>query len=429
MASIKVQLNKYRIGKNGTFPLVFQLIHQREKRLIYSPYRLFEKEFDEKKGKVISSRGRKIFVGEINDYIDQTVRQLKHIVQTLKNENESFTTKDIVFMYKSNKNQSLLITFFRNQIVLLKKEKRIGTAGAYESTLNCIIRFSENSKELFFKDITEKWVTDFRFFLRYSGLMSNTVNFYLRILRAVYNKACKEEIAGTSLISPFRNISISNVKTRKIAVNKSVIRKIAEMDTKNNPPQEFARDLFLFSFYCRGMPFVDMAYLTENNIIDGYICYARHKTGQPLSIKITQPLWALINKYKKEGEYILPILGCEEMSAFRQYQKYKNRLRQYNRMLKSISKLLKLDTPLTSYVARHSWATMARENGIPVSLISESMGHSSEKTTYAYLKALDPSRIDDANDKVINDCLFYDNCEKQTFNPLFKDSATKVKIV
>ncbi len=404
MVSIKVQLNKYSARKDGTYPLVFQVIYRREKRLIYSPYHLFEKEFDENRRKVLNGRSRRIPAGEINSYIDKATRQLRHIVGLLQKERMYFTTRDIVFMYKSNKRNSLLTTYFKSRIQLLKEEGRTGTAGAYQSTLNCLVRFIGEDELFSFKDITEKWVNSFMCFLRRSGLKTNTVNFYLRILRAVYNKACKEGIESPPAFSPFQDICMSNVKTRKIAVDKSIIQKIARMELGTDLRKELARDLFLFSFYCRGMPFVDMAYLTYDNIVNGYICYSRHKTGQPLKVKITGLLQQLIDKYKNEGEYVLPILKNRKLPSSQLYRQYKNRLRQYNKTLKSISNSLNLHIPLSSYVSRHSWATLARENGIPVSVISEGMGHSSEKTTYAYLSALNPSHVDKANEKVINNC-------------------------
>jgi integrase len=403
MVSIKVQLNKYRVKKDGTYPLVFQLIHNREKRLIYSSYHLFEKDFDENKMKVVTRRKKRL-CDEVNDYIDKTVLQIKEIVDLLEKQGKEFSTKDIVSRYKLNQNNNFLITYFQHQIQLLKAEGRTGTAYSYQSTLNCLVRFT-GERELFsFKEINERWVNNFVCYLRSSGLKPNSVNFYLRILRAVYNKACNEDVEGTTTLSPFRVIAMNNVRTHKKAVDKSIMQQIAQVQFGNDPRKEFACDLFLFSFYCRGMPFVDMAYLKYSNIINGYVCYSRHKTGQPLKIKITEPLQILINKYQSDGEYVLPILGNGNFSSSQLYLQYKSRLRQYNRELKAISESLNLPVTLSSYVSRHSWATLARENGIPVSVISEGMGHSSEKITYAYLAALDPCYIDDANEIILTDC-------------------------
>lgn len=404
MISIKPKLNKYRVRKDGTYPLVIQLIYHREKRLIYSPYHLFEKDFDEKKGKVIISRLKRSLALEINDYVSIIIPKIRQVVDLFVKQGNNFTTGDIVHFYKSTQDNNVLITYFHYQVQLLKEEGRIGTANAYQSTLNCLARFIGSEKLFSFKDITEQWVNNYLYFLRSSGLKPNSVNLYFRILHAVYNMACKDNIDGTSRCSPFRAITKNNIKTQKKAIDKSIIQEIARAEFGDNSQKGFARDLFLFSFYCRGMPFVDMAHLKYNNIIDGYICYSRQKTGQPLKIKITGLLQELIDKYKTGGGYILPILVNSKLSLLQQYSQYKNRLRQYNKTLKAISNSLNLPLTLSSYVPRHSWATLARENEIPVSIISEGMGHSSEKVTYVYLAALNPSHIDDANEKVMNDC-------------------------
>jgi len=404
MVSIRVQLNRYRKRKDGTYPLVFQLIYRREKRLIYSPYHLFEKEFDETRRRVVRLRHTRGFSEEVNGYIEKTIRQLRQIVYMQENQGREYTTKDIVFRYKSNQDCSLVTTYFQYQIRILKEEGHAGTASAYQSTLNCVVRYTGEQEMVPFSNINDKWVYSFVCYLRRSGLKPNSVKFYLRILRAVYNKAVREEIEGTAELSPFRGVVLNNAKTQKKAVDESVIRKVAQINTKNDMRKELARDLFLFSFYSRGMPFVDVAFLKYENIINGYICYSRHKTGQPLKVKITRPLEELIAKYRNGGKYVLPILGDGELTPPEQYRQYKIRLRQYNKTLQTMSQTLGLPVRLSSYVPRHTWATLARESGIPVSVISEGMGHSSERITYAYLAALNPYYIDKANEKVMNKC-------------------------
>jgi len=217
----------------------------------------------------------------------------------------------------------------------------------------------------------------------------------------VYNRAWREEIPGAHFISPFRKIHIGTVRTAKRAVSKECILQIARERTFNDRQLNLARDLFLFSFYSRGMPFVDMAFLKYRNIEGDTIRYKRHKTGQPLSMNIVEPLRRLIEKYRNEGEYVLPILRNGSKTLYKQYQ---NALRRYNRMLGCLSMELHLPQPLTSYVARHSWATIAHNDGASVSVISEGLGHSSEKVTYTYLAALDPSVLNKVNERITGFC-------------------------
>ena len=398
MTSIKVHLNKYRPTKSGTYPLVFQILHHRRKRVISSPYRFPETNFDNKKEQVVNRRYKKMpSIHEANDYIMETVRHLQQVVDMLEQQHKDFSVSDIVELYKSNQDNSFLPTYTRKLIQTLKDENRTGTANVYQSTLNCILRFLGNDEGLSFEEINTRWLNLFICFLQKSGLKANTVTLYLRILRAIYNRAYKEGIAGASALSPFRGITLSSAKTAKRAIDKTAIQQISEINLKNRSNLELSRDLFLFSYFSRGMPFVDMAFLKKSDMIGDVIYYSRAKTGQPLRIKIVEPLRLLIEKYKNDGEYVLPILHSGSKSL---YNQYRHRLKQHNRCLKDLSESLKLPGSLTSYVARHSWATIARKSGVPVAVISEALGHSSEKTTYAYLAALDPSVIDAANDSM-----------------------------
>lgn len=400
MTSIKVHLNKYRARKDGTYPLVFQLLHRRKKRVIYSPYHLHEECFDEKQCRVVSRRHKRTpLQNEINDYITEMLHELRQTVEILEQQEKEFSVADVVALYKSNQDNSFLLTYMRKLILTLKEENRTGTANSYQSTLNCIVRFLGKDECLSFDDINVRWLNRFISYLQKSGLKANTVNFYLRILRAVYNRAWKEGISGANPLSPFRNITMGSVKTVKRAICKDSIQLIARTKIENNIQLELSRDLFLFSYYTRGMSFVDMAFLKYSNISDNAIYYTRNKTGQPLRVKIVEPLRQLINKYRNNGKYVLPILSSGSKSL---YTRYRSGLKRHNHFLKLLSESLHLPVPLTSYVARHSWATIAKKSGIPVSVISEGLGHSNEKITYTYLAELDPSVIDTANDCVTN---------------------------
>jgi len=284
-------------------------------------------------------------------------------------------------------------------ITTLEEEGRTGTACAYRSTRNCLLRYLGRDKHISFEDISVRWLNDFVSYLHQCHLRPNTISFYLRILRAVYNRAWKDEVPGAHFISPFRKIHIGTVRTAKRAVSKECIIQIAKERGTNDKQVDLARDLFMFSFYSRGMPFVDMAFLKHSNITGDTIRYSRHKTGQPLNVKMEAPLKYLVEKYRNESDYVFPILRSGSKTLYKQYQ---SALKRYNRQLATLSAELNLPAPLTSYVARHSWATIARNSGIPVSVISESLGHSSEKITYTYLAALDPEVINAANHRVTN---------------------------
>jgi len=247
-------------------------------------------------------------------------------------------------------------------------------------------------------DITPRWLDQFVCYLRQAGSQPNTILFYTRILKAVFNKAQREELPGTAARFPFKNLSISHAKPRKRAVSEETIQELANLDLQDNLHLELSRDIFLFSFYSCGIPFVDIALLKINNIQGQYLLYNRAKTGQPLQDRLFEPQQAIIDKYKNTSPYLFPIIKAKDVPIYKQYQ---SGLRKHNRHLKELSQLLNLPTVLTSYVSRHSWASIAKWSGVPLTIISEGLGHSNEKTTYAYLASLKQSTLDEANEKLL----------------------------
>lgn len=226
--------------------------------------------------------------------------------------------------------------------------------------------------------------------------MLNTVSFYNRILRAVYNRAVEKGM--TTQRYPFKHVYTGIDKTIKRAVSIKVIRQIKELDLSASPSLDFARDMFLFSFYTRGMSFVDMSYLKKTDLQNGILTYRRRKTGQLLFIRWKKSMQDIIDKYSANGNtYLLPIIKDEENGRLQ----YRNTLHLVNNKLKEISNRIGLQPKLTMYVSRHSWASIARSQNIPLSVISEGMGHDSEATTRIYLASLDNSIIDKANDLIL----------------------------
>ena len=159
--------------------------------------------------------------------------------------------------------------------------------------------------------------------------------------------------------------------------------------------------MFLFSFYTRGMSFVDMAYLRKNDLKTGYLSYRRKKTGQLLIIEWTEHMQDILDKYgQNTTQYLLPIITREDGTERRQYQ---NQMMKINRHLKEIAALIKLPVALSLYYSRHSWATIARGKDIPLSVICEGLGHDSETTTQIYLDSIQSWEVDKANRKILHD--------------------------
>lgn len=178
-----------------------------------------------------------------------------------------------------------------------------------------------------------------------------------------------------------------------------VIRQIRDLDLTLFPTMDFARDIFMFSFYTRGMSFIDMAYLKKKDLQGGTLSYRRQKTGQQLFVKWEKPMQEIVDKYNtNRTPYLLPIIRDMNADIRRQY---KNAAHLVNDKLKKLGEKLGLTVPLTSYVARHGWASIARSRNIPLAIISEAMGHDSEKTTRIYLASLDTTSVDKANSRIL----------------------------
>lgn len=250
------------------------------------------------------------------------------------------------------------------------------------------------------KDMTVNLIMDFQnYLIRVKNLKMNTISLYNRMLRAAYNYAVEEEIIDEDR-RPFRKAFTKQEKTCKRAIGKKSVKRLMEVRL-NDLMLEFTRDIFLFSIYIQGMPFVDIAYLKKSQMRKGYILYQRHKTNRTLKVKIPREAQAIIDKYKVKNPdciYLFPILVTNEGNGS---GKYDSALRVYNKRLVRISNLLGLDEPLTSYVSRHTWASLARSCGISDTIISEAMGHNNIETTTIYLAALDTNTIAYANQKLI----------------------------
>ena len=246
--------------------------------------------------------------------------------------------------------------------------------------------------------MTADLVDSFEEYLIGRNLSRNSTSFYMRILRAVYNRGVDK--GWTSQRRPFRHAYTGVDRTRKRAVTLQVIRRLHELDLSGRPCLAKARDIFLFSFYTRGMSFVDMAYLRRDDLHDDMLRYTRRKTGQELCIRWEPVMQEIVDRYPlNPNGFLLPVI-TDPKQDFR--HQYKNAILRTNEALAKISEMLGLDHALTTYVARHSWASIAYSRSVPLSLISEGMGHDSERTTHIYLASVSNAGVDRANHRIIN---------------------------
>ena len=297
-------------------------------------------------------------------------------------------------MNKTNEN---VFDYIRDHISHLRAQCRTATADHCQQALCSLKKFS-GKEELLFKEITSFLITNYEAWLKARRLCRNTTSFYMRTLRTVYNQAVREGL--TVDVQPFRRVYTGIDKTVKRALSVAELKRIKSLDLSLHPRLDFARDLFLLAFYLRGISFIDLAFLRKADLQDGYITYCRRKTGRPLSIRWETEMQQLLDKHPaSQTRYLLPIIREENGLEHKQYR---NQEQCINRRLKVIAKLLRLSMPLTLYVARHSWASIARSQDIPIAVISEAMGHDSEQTTQIYLNSILMDRIDEANSSIMH---------------------------
>ena len=389
MATIKVKLRPSSVeGRAGT--IFYQVTHRRATQQITTNIRLQSNEWDAMRESVaVSVADRSI----VQNCIDSDIALLKRIVKDLDNSGVTYSVGDIVKRFKSPECHVLVLDFMRNQIRLMRNANRLGTALNYEKTMKNFAEFL-GGVNLPFSAMTEQLIADYNAFLVQRGMVRNSISFYMRIMRAVYNKAVRQKLVEQS--HPFTEVYTGIDRTRKRAVSESVISQLYKLKLAEGTPLALARDIFIFSYCTRGMAFVDIAYLKKENIQNGVICYARRKTGQLLSVRIEPSIQRIIDRYSSAlSPYVFPILTSTDTKQA--YEEYQVAINNHNRLLRRLSKMLPVGCKLTSYTSRHSWATAARNHNVPISVISAGMGHTLEQTTQIYLTMLENSVIDDAN--------------------------------
>lgn len=301
-------------------------------------------------------------------------------------------------MSENRKKKSTFFVFMEDVSVNLKTLGKIRTSETYKSSLDSFRKFRKG-KDLTFRKFNHEIMIEYEAYLKARGISKNTSSFYMRTLRAVYNRAVNKGL--TLQKYPFKYVYTGIDKTRKRAVSVQIMKQIKSLDLSSEWKLDFARDMFLFSFYTRGMSFVDMSYLRRKDLSNGILTYRRHKTGQLLHIKWEACMQEIVNKYKNEqSTFLLPIVNTNEVEEQRKQYIYSSH--NINRCLKKIGAMLGLSLPLTMYVARHSWASIAKQKNIPLSVISDGLGHDSELTTRIYLSSLDNVEIDKANRMILN---------------------------
>lgn len=397
MASIKVKFRPSTVADHeGT--IYYQIIHERKVRQLLTEYKVFPIEWDESRSMVTTTQKseRKSFILSIRERIRWDIERLTKIDRKLDANGLIYAADDVIDEFNRYAHEYSLFNYMESIIAKLKHNGKTRTSETYRSTLNSFKKYRKD-EDIMLDCITSEVMEGYEAWLKKRGVSPNSISFYTRILRAVYNRAAEDDIIENR--NPFRHVYTGVDKTVKRALPLSVIKKIKALDLTLTPALDYARDMFLMSFYLRGMSFIDMAFLKKTDLKNGYITYRRRKTGQQLIIEWTKEMQMILDKYpENKSDYLLPVIRNH---GFNERSTYRNTGYNINHNLKRIAGMVGVTIPLTLYVARHSWASAAKAKGIPLSVISEGMGHDSEATTQIYLASLDTSVVDKANSLIL----------------------------
>ena len=399
MASVRIKFRPSTVeGKEGT--LYFQIIHKRVARTVFTDCRVFTSEWDSVSSSVIigGTDERKAYLEMVASKLKWSMERFSKIIAGKEKEKADYSVDDIVSEYNKQPDCPTLFNFIRSMVTKKTAAKRYGTAKTYRDSLASFSSF-RNGKDITFDDLNEDIINQYEAWMKDRGLKRNSSSCYLRTFKTLYLKAVELELTEDKDI--FRHVFTGFATTTKRAISIDAIKAIRKLNLENNPALAFARDMFMLSLYLQGMSFVDIAYLKKSDIRNGQLQYSRKKTGQTLTISWEKPMQEIVDAYShltKDTPYLLPIITKQDGTERKQYEKAEHNV---NRNLKKIGEMAGLHIPLTTYVARHSWASIMRDMGNDITVVGKGLGHSDIKTTQIYLSTIDNSTVMRANKRFL----------------------------
>lgn len=397
MGSIKVLLYKSKKLANGEHPVMIRYIKDRKPNYISIGKSCSTELWDD--AKELPKKSHPLFK-ELTILIGSKKLQAEKFILAGENNNDQeVTSQELRSEFKKNKQTLSVFKAFEYFIARMLEAGQVKNSQVYKDALRQLKKFTVN-KDLSFSQIDISFLNRYQEFMQKTGLGPNSIYLYLRTLRALINKAIEEKICLPKYYS-FKEFSLakfSKIKTQKRAISKENIIAIASLEFPPTHPLFHSRNYFLFSYYNRGINMIDIAHLQWSNISNNRLNYRRKKTRESFTIGMLQPAIEILNHYSenKNSDFIFPILSEKHDTPSMIQNRIHKMLKVINRDLKEIAVLAGINEKLTTYVARHSFATILKKSGVSTSLISEAMGHDSEKTTQIYLEDFENSVLDDA---------------------------------
>lgn len=404
MSSSKVVLFTSKTLKNNEHPIMLRVIKDRKPKYLSIGASCSKAMWDEKEN---LPKGKHPLYEELMVLIDKKKLQASRLLLSLKTEDKDFSSEEVMNkILTRNNHKKTVFTYFDEVVLRLEKANRIGYSNIFQSTKKSLEKF-RGEKDFSFSDINLSFLTKYEEHLTGREVTPNGIFVYMRTFKTLVNYAKRDNVVRTDF-DPFKEFSFTKyrrIKTKKRAISREQFQAIADLKFEPESSLFHSQNYFLFSFYNRGINFIDMAFLKWENIKNDRLDYVRKKTKEHFTIGMLEPAIKILEYYKKnyyesEDDYIFPILNKRHVTARTIDNRIDKVIKMVNKDLKTIAKDAKINEKLTTYVARHSYATIMKRSGISTSIISEAMGHESEKTTQIYLDSFENYILDEAS-KVI----------------------------
>lgn len=391
-ATVNVVLFKSKTLANGEHPLMIRVCKDNKKKYKSLGISIHPQFWDFDKNKPRKNCPNK---EQIQTLISDNIKDLSGSILDFKTENKEFTATKVIERVKEPSLKKTVEQLFDSEINRLQGEGRLKYAFTYKELKASLLNFNMHL-DIYFSEIDINWLKRYEAYLRTKGLADNSIGVRFRTLRTLFNKAISENIVKSDYY-PFKAYKVSKLRkgTVKRAITKADIELIINHKVESDYSQ-LAIDLFYFSYLSGGINFVDMAYLKADNIIDKRLIYNRKKTKKLIKLPMQEKALHIIDKYKSDNCYLFPVLSDFHKTEVQKANRIHKVLAKVNKCLKEIGTELNLPIDITTYVARHTYATVLKRSGVNTSIISESLGHSSEKVTQIYLDSFENSQIDEA---------------------------------
>ena len=397
-ATINVVCYKWKTLANGEYPLMLRICKDGKKKYQSLGISVLPRYWDFTRNKPKPNCPNKEYIQKI--ILDKQT-ELQQRMLEFNSEQKEYTTTTLLNDENKRFELKTVCQFYQELIEQCKSNDKCGNRLIYKGSYNSLKVFTKNQLDIPFSAIDVSWLNKYEKWLRSKGNKETTMSLMFRTLRSAYNKAIKAKCARKSDY-PFDEYKINkfDTKTQKRAIAKTEVLKFTkEVDNIGKRQYvQLSKDIFIFSYLCGGINFTDIANLAKVNITNGRIHYIRQKTGKLIKLGISEEAMQIIKKYESESKgYLFPILNANiHKTPLQKQNRIHKMLGKINKNLKLIAAQLNVDANMTTYVARHSFASVLKKSGVSIALISEALGHSDLSTTQVYLDSFDNEQIDAA---------------------------------